>query len=650
MKKALFLFFILISIGPAFSQDVGSPVPNLQPLPGGSYIIAMDNTWQTNDNAIPFNRYFNLKAYGLIVHLLNNKIKVKRIIRTGKGKDQVDFTAPTVMVQPTIEATPTVRDFKAGPFVILAQDALDVDVEQIIADYNNDVCGVSGISNPNYKVKVYKTTIGVSNVDIRHDLSNFVPRACILNDGGNAYIHQAYMTLAGIPGSNYTVAYNTSLTTDCFSFASEPHNDFPAFSVVNNIKSFLLAGGNFLAQCEAVDNYEWLGDFQTTNGLTVTNSTPASVSYPNADIPFSQFEGGYSIKQGGSVQNWRLAPGSFLKNYTTYITTGPGNNPIGNSVAKVLPLTSQGGLVFYMGNHSFTSTTDYNEINGVRMYMNAFLTPSNCQNQFNVTSSMNCSAHSLMVTGTGGPTGTYPVTFNLYSGSCGSGTLIGSTTISSSGNTGNISLGGNSPNNSYYIAVQPHAGCAPTMNILAANCTFMVLPVGLTSFSATRLSHEIVSLKWQSSDDQQVRSYTINRKNGVGSWETVATISSSRSANGFSYSYPDNNNFEGLSEYKIGIVSISGDTKYSEIKVVDNSSTGNIRIYPNPADGGKFFIDFTDQAPKQINVYDFLGRKIKSTETSSSHFAISNLTSGLYTVEIKDAEGKLLDAEKVLVK
>jgi hypothetical protein len=45
---------------------------------------------------------------------------------------------------------------------------------------------------------------------------------------------------------------------------------------------------------------------------------------------------------------------------------------MGSSVAKLK--TGSGGLVFYIGNHTF-STADISNINGMRMYMNAFLTP-----------------------------------------------------------------------------------------------------------------------------------------------------------------------------------------------------------------------------------------------------------------------------------
>jgi hypothetical protein len=37
-------------------------------------------------------------------------------------------------------------------------------------------------------------------------------------------------------------------------------------------------------------------------------------------------------------------------------------------------------MVFYLGNHDYSTATNYNDINGVRMYMNAFLTPVTINN------------------------------------------------------------------------------------------------------------------------------------------------------------------------------------------------------------------------------------------------------------------------------
>lgn len=424
---------------PAQNRDLPGPGADLQTLPAGSYVLAMDNTNQKN-NA----NHFNLKSYGLAVHLLNNNVKLKWVIKAGKSKDGIDFTVNASPLLPVIttvtrkittvngstaatvdnatglvtgmtvtcttsglQAGTTVTaisgtnitlslpataaignkdavftsytypvssyDFRAGPFVIFAADTSGMG--DLINAYN------SSIPVYNDKVKVYKTTAAVT-VDIRYDMSGFRPKANILNDGNNTDIHILYMTNCGITTDNYTVGSATDLYTRCFTFASEPHNGTENSAVINAIKSFVQHGGNFLAQCLAVETYEnsSSGRFHTTTGITVTNTNiaPVNTVYPNPDLAFTQFEGTYDVDLTGSCKNWTLASGSSWKNNAHNHATGGTivtQTPVGASVAKLTGAALPGGIVFYLGNHDFTSITDIDEINGTRMYMNAFLTP-----------------------------------------------------------------------------------------------------------------------------------------------------------------------------------------------------------------------------------------------------------------------------------
>ena len=60
----------------------------------------------------------------------------------------------------------------------------------------------------------------------------------------------------------------------CFTFTSEPHWDINTANpvVVNGVKDFALYGGNFLAQCEAIETYENLGYFMTDKGIKSTGN------------------------------------------------------------------------------------------------------------------------------------------------------------------------------------------------------------------------------------------------------------------------------------------------------------------------------------------------------------------------------------------
>ncbi len=350
----------------AQNKFLPGPDADLQTLPTGSYVIAMDNALQTNTAG-----NFNLKTYGLITYLLNNNVKLNWVIRAGKAKNGIDFSASAEQIRPTLTANAS-RDFKAGPFVIKAADTTGV-AALITLFYTTAV--LTGNNRP----RVYRLASAATNVDIRHDMSGFRPKVAILDDGRNTAIHVNYMTMCSIPTSNYTTAYSgVDLLTKCFTFASEPHNDASLPATISAIKRFVQYGGNFLAQCAAVEAYENSpqGHFHTSAGMDVTNSNTAaaSVVYPNPDLSYTQFEGVFNVNKTGSVKNWRLASGSsFINNEHNHAT---GGTTIGASVSKLTSAALSGGLVFYLGNHTFTDATDIEDINGVRMYMNAMLTPN----------------------------------------------------------------------------------------------------------------------------------------------------------------------------------------------------------------------------------------------------------------------------------
>jgi hypothetical protein len=366
----MLVLFAAISANAQSTKDLPSPVANLQTLAAGSYVIPMDNSLQANASG-----NFNLKSYGLIVHLLNYGVKVKWAIKAGKTKDATDFSGTATKLLPSNTTLPSIYNFSAGPFVISAADTIGV-AAIVQAFYTNN--GLSGNNRP----AVYKLTLSSLNVDIRYDLTGFIPKAAVLNDGSNTPIHIGYMTKAAIPTTNYAIASALDLISRCYTFASEPHIDDsvmnPAFA--DAVRIFVSYGGNFLAQCEAILSYEnrTNGHFHSTAGFTKTNTsiTSSQTQYPNPDLAYSQYQGVFDIQQGGSVRNWVLSSGSSYQNNAHNHATGPSNTPVGVSASKINSSTQAGGMIFYIGNHEFLSETNIASINGMRMYMNALLTPA----------------------------------------------------------------------------------------------------------------------------------------------------------------------------------------------------------------------------------------------------------------------------------
>jgi hypothetical protein len=345
------------------NKDLINPDANIVTAPAGSLVIAMDDALQAAPG------YFNLKAYGLAVSLLNNKIPLHWIIRAGKSHGDIDFSSVASQVYPVTSA-PVLRDFRSGPILIFPVDSAGVGA--IINTFNNGPA--SGA-----KVNIYRLT-NATNVDERYILTQR-PKVAVLNDGGNASIHNSYMINASIDSTNdnyHILSSAVRLEEQCFTFASEPHSN-AITAVLDSIHSWVKRGGNFLAECLAINTYEnnTAGHFLTTNGLTIMNvATSPYYNYPNADLSFGQYLGQFDpIAIGGAERNWKLAANSQFANNGYAVQTGGGSysDLMGQAVAK--HHLGPGHMVFFTGGHSYNGTSA-DEINGQRSYFNAMLTPS----------------------------------------------------------------------------------------------------------------------------------------------------------------------------------------------------------------------------------------------------------------------------------
>ncbi|UEG48686.1 T9SS type A sorting domain-containing protein [Ferruginibacter lapsinanis] len=351
----------------AQNTDLPNPNKNIKVLPAGSFVIAMDKTYQANPG------YFNIKTYGLLVNLMNGGIRLRWVIDSGKVHGAADFSVLAEKITPSfVAAGTTPKDFKAGPFVITPSDTALARL--FITIYNNSMTPVN-------KINVYRTTAPV-NVNVRYDLTAVKPKAAVLNDGGKGSIQIAYMTAASIPSTNYKILDSAvNLYNGCYTFASEPHNDgggsFPIARIVDSLRDFVQKGGNFLAECAAIETYENVSHSQSSLGIDVLNNAiKTNINYANPDLSYAQFDGIFTPEQGGSCQSWTRKSGSVaLNNFYPVIngSTAATDSVFGATVSK--HRSGKGGLIFYLGNHSFSGNTD-DDINGIRLYMNAFLTPA----------------------------------------------------------------------------------------------------------------------------------------------------------------------------------------------------------------------------------------------------------------------------------
>jgi hypothetical protein len=264
--KTLSLFLLLTWLGQSKlkGDDLPPPTANIISIPSGSWIIGMDNTTQGVSGVM------NVRAYGLAVELLWNDVPLQWVIKSDKlAKDSIDMSPRARQITPTVGSYVR-QHFRSGPLVIFPSDTAAA--RPILTAFNNKISGTTS------DIKVYQTNQAL-NADVRYTIVH-KPFLAIYDDGGNADIHEDVYKRAMIDTSRYRILDPGYIidSSSCFTFASTPHWAVSSYGSsettrLDNLKGFVLSGGNFLAQCEgidAVENYPTVR-YLTTNGVQTIN-------------------------------------------------------------------------------------------------------------------------------------------------------------------------------------------------------------------------------------------------------------------------------------------------------------------------------------------------------------------------------------------
>jgi len=375
-------------------------------FPAGSWIIAMDNITQPGKfyGTIPLgypnagsapsgNTPFNLKAYGLINALLQNEVHLYWAINSAKAKNGIDINVDAFRRFPLTAAAGNFN-FLSGPMVIHPSDTAAA--KSIIQLFGNEV-------------KVYQTTVP-KIIEYTYKLS-FKPKVLLLSNGGinngewQYEKHAALFTIAGIPNSVWEASKAADVSLDgnsCYSMAAEAHwkdgedpTNGTAYTAsvaeTVRVRNFVAGGGNFLSQCAGIEPYENNEHFHTSNGIIAacgSNCAPYTDAQAGLDHteyfpvnPIMQINGALNNDPTGTFVAIRENGGSYAPLLKQLITK---NNAEKDQVAEAIKLTpadKAGGFVFYLGGHDYREQAgtdkpyDISYVNGIRIFLNAFLTP-----------------------------------------------------------------------------------------------------------------------------------------------------------------------------------------------------------------------------------------------------------------------------------
>jgi len=188
-----------------------------------------------------------------------------------------------------------------------------------------------------------------------------------------------------------------------------------------------------------------------------------------------------------------------------------------------------------------------------------------------------------------------------------------------------------------------------TLASLTAN---NVLPIQLLSFTASEVNPSLVDLRWSTASEQNSNYFIVERSADGQQYDPIQTVSAAGNSHQvLNYGAKDGRPLKGTSYYRLKMVDLDGTAIYSEVRVVNISSSTALAMYPNPA-VDRTFIELNDNKALKVTVIDNAGRELLSIIRPTEAILpvdVSRLAVGLYFVII-DLEDKTRVTKKLLIR
>jgi endonuclease I len=173
------------------------------------------------------------------------------------------------------------------------------------------------------------------------------------------------------------------------------------------------------------------------------------------------------------------------------------------------------------------------------------------------------------------------------------------------------------------------------------SCTGAIsLPINLYNFNV-RAAGDAAILEWKADRSVQFSHFEIERSTNGVTFTNRGRVNLQTGS--IDYSYSDNiSNLSGNIYYRIKMVDLNGDTRYSEIKPVRKSAGKNeLVVYPNPAASDNITLIGLPAQPVTIKIYDAFGRLSQQiNNTTTGRINVSLLPAGKYALIATSAAGQ----------
>lgn len=184
-----------------------------------------------------------------------------------------------------------------------------------------------------------------------------------------------------------------------------------------------------------------------------------------------------------------------------------------------------------------------------------------------------------------------------------------------------------------------------TQSCFKVGVTCAILPVKLLAFTATRATDEAALIKWETTEESNLKGYFIERSinPSTGFLDRGFVVPKNNGAAKIDYQFSDPNDLTVVSYYRLRMLDLDGSYTYSEIKPVEPVKESNgLVLFPNPtADILNLRLKVIEQQRATVFLFDAAGREIKSWKrnftrgTNMFSENISSLSAGSYYIVVR---------------
>lgn len=166
------------------------------------------------------------------------------------------------------------------------------------------------------------------------------------------------------------------------------------------------------------------------------------------------------------------------------------------------------------------------------------------------------------------------------------------------------------------------------------------------------------TLEWGTSSEENTDHFEVERSKDGVNFEYIGKVQANgNSTEVMNYSFDDFRPSRGDNYYRIKLVNKDGTTELTEIVVLNNNSTLNANVYPNPVIDEVFYNYSTDKVENvSIEILDMLGRVIisKNVNTESGINNIktrtADLVPGAYIMKVTHSSSNDIHTVKIIKK